>query len=74
MPEELNNYNRAFESKTMQELNSHTEKLQSVEEKYQTFRQEFKKDIENHKTKSEANQVSKPVEIDDGKKPKRTQF
>ncbi len=71
MSEELNNYNRTFESKTTQELNSQAEKLQSVGEKYQTFRQELKKDMESNKTKDEANRFNDPVETDEEKKPKK---
>ena len=71
MPEELNNYNRTFESKTAQELSSQAEKLQSVGEKYQTFRQELKKDMESNKTKEETNRFNDPVDTDEEKKPKK---
>lgn len=71
MPEELNNYNRTFDSKTSQELKSQSEKLQSVGEKYQTFRQELKKEIDSNKVKEEKDRFNDPVETDEKPKPKK---
>ncbi len=71
MSDELNNYNRTFESKTTQEINSQVEKFQSVGEKYQTFRQELKKDMENNKTKDNVDRFNDPVKTDEEEKPKK---
>lgn len=71
MSEDTNNsYNRTFESKTTQELNSQAESLKSVGEKYQTFREELKKDIEKEKNKVEKDRFNDPVEIEEKEKRK----
>ncbi len=71
MPEELNNYNRTFDSKTSQELKTQSEKLQSVGEKYQTFRQELKKEVDSNKVKEEKDRFNDPVETDEEPKKKK---
>lgn len=61
MPEENNNYNRTFESKTVQELNSQKEKLQAPGEKYQNFRQELQKELGKEKESQPKNRVNDPI-------------
>jgi type IV secretory pathway VirB4 component len=57
-----NNYNRTFESKTTQQLKEKEEALKSSSEKYQTFRQDLKKDIEETKARQESDKYNDPVE------------
>ncbi len=66
------NENPVIESKTMEQLHSQEEKLQTAGEKYQTFRQDLQKEVSTARERPEANRVVDPLveENSEEKKPK----
>jgi type IV secretory pathway VirB4 component len=71
MSEEINNYNRTFENKATQELQSQNEKLQSVGEKYANFKQELQKEIAKKDEVVNKDRFNDPVDTDEEVKPKK---
>jgi len=71
MSEEINNYNRTFENKATQELQSQNEKLQSVGEKYANFKQELQKEIAKKDEVVNKDRFNDPVDTDVEVKPKK---
>ncbi|KKQ03169.1 MAG: Type IV secretory pathway VirB4 protein-like protein [candidate division WS6 bacterium GW2011_WS6_36_26] len=71
MSDEINNYNRTFETKTTQELGAQAEKLQSVGEKYANFKQDLQKEIAKKDEAEKKDRFNDPVEETEIKKPKK---
>ena len=71
MSDEINNYNRTFETKTTQELGAQAEKLQSVGEKYANFKQDLQKEIAKKDEAEKKARFNDPVEDTEIKKSKK---
>jgi len=74
MSEEINNYNRTFETKATQELNKQEEKLQSVGEKYANFRQDLQKEIAKKEETEPKNRFNDPIDETEPLKKKKKNF
>lgn len=71
MSEEINNYNRAFETKATQELKAQDDKLKTMGEKYQNFRHELQKEIAQKDDTPKKDRFNDPVKTDEEKDKKK---
>jgi conjugal transfer ATP-binding protein TraC len=71
MSEEINNYNRTFETKATQELKAQDDKLKTAGEKYQNFRQELQKELAQKDNTLQKDRFNDPVKTDEDKDKKK---